>query len=214
MRNGAARFLLPFVLAFLAVSFLGSSAHPTPRDMSVMVQTPPMGWNTWDSWGLTVDEQQFRDSVTWFHNNLQRFSWQYVVIDEGWFLQHPELPAGRQDPTLSDDGRTMPAVDRFPSAEGGKGFRPLADWVHSLGLKFGIHIVRGIPRASQAPTSPLPTPPTPPTPASGTPTITASTTPKPLRHTTTPSPTSTPGGASTTSKSTASPARGKPTRFT
>jgi hypothetical protein len=146
MRNGAARFLLPFVLAFLAVSFLGSSAHPTPRDMSVMVQTPPMGWNTWDSWGLTVDEQQFRDSVTWFHNNLQRFSWQYVVIDEGWFLQHPELPAGRQDPTLSDDGRTMPAVDRFPSAEGGKGFRPLADWVHSLGLKFGIHIVRGIPR--------------------------------------------------------------------
>jgi hypothetical protein len=105
-----------------------------------------MGWNSWDAWGYTIDESHFRDTVTWFHNNLQRFSWQYVVIDEAWFAQHPENPTGHQDYTLSDDGRYMPAINRFPSAAGGKGFRPLADWVHSLGLKFGIHIVRGIPR--------------------------------------------------------------------
>ena len=145
-----------------------------------MAQTPPMGWNSWDAWGLTINEAQFRDTVTWFHNNLQRFSWQYVVIDEGWFAQHPENPAGHQDYTISDDGRYMPAVNRFPSAAGGKGFRPLADWVHSQGLKFGIHIVRGIPReavsatcASQARISPPPMPPTPPIPASGIRTITA-----------------------------------------
>jgi hypothetical protein len=143
MRSGAAKFSLPVVLAFLAVAVPGS---PARQDMSVIVQTPPMGWNSWDAWGYTIDETQFRDSVTWFHNNLQRFSWQYVVIDEGWFAQHPENPAGHQDYTLSDDGRYLPAVNRFPSAAGGKGFRPLSDWVHSLGLKFGIHIVRGIPR--------------------------------------------------------------------
>jgi hypothetical protein len=147
MRNRSAHVLLPFVLAFLAAAFLGSSARPgVHQDMSIMVQNPPMGWNSWDSWGLTINEQQFRDTVTWFHNNLQRFSWQYVVIDEGWFLQHPELPAGQQGYTLSDDGRYMPALNRFPSAAGGKGFRPLADWVHAQGLKFGIHIIRGIPR--------------------------------------------------------------------
>jgi hypothetical protein len=143
MRSGAAKFSLPVVLAFLAVAVPGS---PTRQDMSVIVQTPPMGWNSWDAWGYTINESQFRDSVTWFHNNLQRFSWQYVVIDEGWFAQHPENPAGHQDYILSDDGRYLPAVNRFPSAAGGKGFRPLSDWVHSLGLKFGIHIVRGIPR--------------------------------------------------------------------
>jgi len=125
-------------------------ARSSRDDTAMLAQTPPMGWNSWDSWGLTIDEQNFRDSVTWFHNNLQRFSWQYVVIDEGWFAQHPENPVGHMDYTMSDDGRTMPAVNRFPSAADGKGFRPLADWVHSLGLKFGIHIVRGIPREAVA----------------------------------------------------------------
>ena len=146
MRSSAAKFFLPVFLALLAVSLPGSSARSTRDDRIIMAQTPPMGWNSWDSWGLTIDEQNFRDSVTWFHNNLQRFSWQYVVIDEGWFAQHPDSAVGHMDYTISDDGRYMPAVNRFPSAEGGKGFRPLADWVHSLGLKFGIHIVRGIPR--------------------------------------------------------------------
>jgi alpha-galactosidase len=151
MRSGAASFLLPSVLAFLAVALPGSPARSSARqDMNVMAQTPPMGWNSWDSWGLTIDEQQFRDSVTWFHDNLQRFSWQYVVVDEGWFAQHPENPAGHMDYTMSDDGRYTPAVDRFPSAAGGKGFGPLADWVHSQGLKFGIHIIRGIPREAVA----------------------------------------------------------------
>ncbi|HEX4310385.1 MAG TPA: glycoside hydrolase family 27 protein [Acidobacteriaceae bacterium] len=147
MRNGAAKVFLPILLASLTVAIPCSFAGPSSRDdMSVMVRTPPMGWNSWDSWGLTIDEQQFRDSVTWFHNNLQRFSWQYVVIDEGWFAEHPDNPVGHMDYTMSDDGLYMPAVNRFPSAAGGKGFRPLADWVHAQGLKFGIHIIRGIPR--------------------------------------------------------------------
>jgi hypothetical protein len=49
---------------------------------------------------------------------------------------------------LEMDGcsRLMPAANRFPSAAGGEGFKPLAEYVHGLGLKFGIHIMRGIPR--------------------------------------------------------------------
>ena len=150
MRSSAIRFLLPAVCAFVAVSLPCSPAHSGREDMSLMAKTPPMGWNSWDSWGLTIDEPNFRDSVTWFHNHLQRYSWQYVVIDEGWFAQQPESPVGHMDYTMSDDGRYMPAVNRFPSAAGSKGFRPLADWVHSMGLKFGLHIVRGIPREAVA----------------------------------------------------------------
>ncbi|HUB18698.1 MAG TPA: glycoside hydrolase family 27 protein [Acidobacteriaceae bacterium] len=150
MRSSAAKSLLPVFFAFLVVALSAFPAHSDRQEMNAMAQTPPMGWNSWDSWGLTIDEPQFRDSVTWFHNHLQRFSWQYVVIDEGWFAQHPENPVGHMDYTMSEDGRYMPALNRFPSAAGGKGFRPLADWVHSLGLKFGIHIIRGIPREAVA----------------------------------------------------------------
>lgn len=147
MRAHSFRFFLAVFAAWLAVTLSSWSAR---QDMSLMVQTPPMGWNSWDAWGMTIDEAQFRSTVTWFQNNLQRFSWQYVVIDEGWFAQHPENTAGQRDYTLSDDGRYLPAINRYPSAANGKGFRPLADWVHSLGLKFGIHIIRGIPREAVA----------------------------------------------------------------
>ena len=47
---------------------------------------------------------------------------------------------------MDEYSRLLPAVNRFPSAKDGKGFRPIADKVHALGLKFGIHIMRGIPR--------------------------------------------------------------------
>lgn len=142
MRN-VSRVFLP-VLAVLFVIVISAAA--AREDASVMAQQPPMGWNSWDSWGLTINEEQFRDTVTWFHNHLQRFGYQYVVVDEGWFAQHPENPVGQQDYTISPDGLYQPAVNRFPSAANGKGFAPLAAWVHSMGLKFGIHIIRGIQR--------------------------------------------------------------------
>ena len=109
--------------------------------------TPPLGWNSWDSYGLTVTEQEFRANVDWLNANLKQYGWEYVVVDEGWYLKNPESngkPAWQF--TLGPNGRYFPAANRFPSAAGDRGFKPLADYVHSLGLKFGIHIIRGIPR--------------------------------------------------------------------
>jgi hypothetical protein len=112
-----------------------------------------MGWNSWDSYGLTVTEQEFKQNVGWLHAHLQPSGWQYVVIDEGWYLASPEKTD--QGYTLDANGRYIPAADRFPSAEGGRGFKPLADYVHSLGLKFGIHIIRGIPKEAVAHNLPI-----------------------------------------------------------
>ncbi len=109
-----------------------------------LAATPPMGWNSWDSYGLTITESQFKQNVHWFHSHLQRVGWQYVVIDEGWYLAHPDRTD--QGYTLDASGRYIPASNRFPSAANDQGFRTLAAYVHSLGLKFGIHIIRGIPR--------------------------------------------------------------------
>ncbi len=149
MRKSAAKLFLPVALTLLTTATTAWPARPnTSEDMSVLAQTPPMGWNSWDAWGQTINEAQFRETATWFHNHLQTYGWQYLVIDEGWFAQHPESPAGQQDYTLDGNGRYWPALDRFPSAAKHKGFAPLAFWVHSVGLKFGIHIVRGIPRGA------------------------------------------------------------------
>ena len=112
-----------------------------------LAPAPPMGWNSWDSFALSVREPEVRANAEWMAAHLRDYGWQYVVIDEGWYLQNPES-GGKPSwlYTLGPNGRYLPAPNRFPSAREGEGFKPLADYVHSLGLKFGIHIIRGIPR--------------------------------------------------------------------
>ncbi|MBX5438596.1 MAG: glycoside hydrolase family 27 protein [Thermoflavifilum sp.] len=121
--------------------------------------TPPMGWNSYDCFGATVTENEVKENARWMADSLSRYGWQYVVVDFCWFYPHPpgskaspppqfRLDDGSYVPWLPMDewGRLLPDTRKFPSAAGGQGFKPLADYVHSLGLKFGIHVMRGIPR--------------------------------------------------------------------
>lgn len=108
--------------------------------------TPPMGWNSWDSYGLTIDEAQFRSNAAELAK-LHAYGWTYAVVDEGWYMGNPfgdKLP--HRAYAMDGQGLLIPAQARFPSAAHEQGFKPLADWVHGKGLKFGIHIVRGIPK--------------------------------------------------------------------
>jgi hypothetical protein len=111
-----------------------------------MAATPPMGWNSWDSYGLSITADEFKANVDWLHQHLQPYGWQYVVVDEGWYLDHPNASGDDQGFNLSPDGRYLPSSGRFPSSTAGEGLKSLADDAHSFGLKFGIHIIRGIPR--------------------------------------------------------------------
>ena len=115
---------------------------------SLLAVTPPMGWNSWDGYGTTVKEVDVKANAQWLAEHLKPFGWQYVVVDMEWFVTNP-TPEGNSKTSqysLDDSGRYTPAVNRFPSAANRAGFKPLADYVHSLGLKFGIHILRGIPK--------------------------------------------------------------------
>jgi|ERR1700728_978169 alpha-galactosidase len=109
---------------------------------------PPMGWNSWDSYGTTVREEQVKANADWMAEHLAKYGWKYIVVDIQWY--EPNAQGHDYKPgaplTMDDYGRLLPAVNRFPSSANGAGFRPLADYVHSKGLKFGIHIMRGIPR--------------------------------------------------------------------
>lgn len=107
-----------------------------------------MGWNSWDSYGTTVREDQVKANADWMAEHLAKYGWQYIVVDIQWY--EPNAQGHDYKPgaplTMDEYGRLMPAVNRFSSSANGAGFKPLADYVHSKGLKFGIHIMRGIPR--------------------------------------------------------------------
>ena len=107
-----------------------------------------MGWNSWDSYGTTVREEQVKANADWMAAHLAKYGWQYIVVDIQWY--EPNAQGHDYQPgaalTMDEYGRLMPAVNRFPSSANGTGFKPLADYVHGKGLKFGIHIMRGIPR--------------------------------------------------------------------
>lgn len=111
-------------------------------------QRPPMGWNSWDCFGASVTEEEVRQNARYMAQHLKAFGWEYVVVDIQWY--EPTADGSVYHPfanlAMDEFGRLIPAENRFLSSKGGKGFAPLADYVHELGLKFGIHIMRGIPR--------------------------------------------------------------------
>ncbi|MGN0666488.1 MAG: glycoside hydrolase family 27 protein [Huintestinicola sp.] len=110
--------------------------------------TAPMGWNSWDCYGASVDEATVRSNAEFMAKHLKQYGWEYVTVDIQWSA--PNAKSHEYDPftelCMDEYSRLIPAENRFPSSAGGKGFAPLAEYVHSLGLKFGIHIMRGIPR--------------------------------------------------------------------
>jgi alpha-galactosidase len=111
-------------------------------------KTPPMGWNSWDCFGPTVTETEIRSNTDYMAENLKKHGWEYIVVDIRWFVENDKAGGYNEtDPiyTMDEYGRFMPAIKKFPSAADGKGFKTLADYVHSKGLKFGIHLMRGIP---------------------------------------------------------------------
>ena len=110
--------------------------------------TAPMGWNSWDCYGAAVTEDIVRQNARFMADHLKQYGWEYIVVDIQW--SEPTATTHEYDPftnlCMDEYSRLIPAENRFPSSANGKGFAPLAEYVHSLGLKFGIHIMRGIPR--------------------------------------------------------------------
>jgi hypothetical protein len=150
------------ILLLSAIFFITLSLH------AQQAQTPPMGWNSYNCFGSAVHEDEVKANADYVANNLKQYGWQYVVVDFLWSYDNPvgstignpfqkQLEDGSYVPWLTMDkwGRLLPQPTKFPSAFGGNGFKPLADYVHALGLKFGIHVMRGIPRQAVWSKSPV-----------------------------------------------------------
>ncbi len=121
-------------------------------DKNSFALRPPMGWNSYDYYDTNVKEADVLANARYMAQNLKPYGWEYVVVDIQWYAhatasqrdRFQYIPFGTNE--MDSWGRLLPCPEKFPSSVNGAGFRPLADQIHSLGLKFGIHIMRGIPR--------------------------------------------------------------------
>jgi hypothetical protein len=129
---------------------------PALAQSNRIAPTPPMGWNSWDAYAQNITEAQVKENADFIARKLKKFGWNYVVVDEGWYLPDP-APSTEQNKgfVMDANGRFLPSALRFPSAAGVAGFKPLGDYLHARGLKFGIHILRGIPKDSVAKNLPI-----------------------------------------------------------
>lgn len=113
---------------------------------------PPMGWNSYDYYDTTVNETQIKANADYMAKYLKEYGWEYIVIDIQWYAHNAGsirdkfqyIPFSKLE--IDEFSRLLPDPNRFPSSANGTGFSELAEYIHNLGLKLGIHIMRGIPR--------------------------------------------------------------------
>ncbi|KMT64575.1 hypothetical protein XM47_13770 [Catenovulum maritimum] len=137
-----------------------SSNEPHSDNFHDWAKRPPLGWNSYNCFGAAVKEAEIRANADYMAKHLKKYGWEYIVVDYCWYYPHPPGSIQSNPPQFrlkKDDapvpwfgmdeyGRLLPAIEKFPSAARGNGFKELADYIHSLGLKFGIHVMRGVPR--------------------------------------------------------------------
>ena len=140
---------LLITVVLFSTDFSYAQSFTTPKPFHSWASEPPMGWNSWDCYGPTVTEDEVKANADFMAKKLRKYGWEYVVVDIRWYVGNDKAHGyNEKDAVYSMDGfgRFIPAENRFPSSTNGKGFKPLADYIHRKGLKFGIHIMRGIPK--------------------------------------------------------------------
>ncbi|WP_243347050.1 NPCBM/NEW2 domain-containing protein [Parabacteroides sp. FAFU027] len=134
--------------ALLACLLSTNTFAQNKSDYHDWAKTPPMGWNSWDCYGPTVVESEVKANADYMSKYMKKYGWEYVIVDIRWYISNDKAHGYNEKDAqynIDEYGRLTPAVNRFPSAADGKGFKALADYIHSKGLKFGIHIMRGVP---------------------------------------------------------------------
>lgn len=122
-------------------------------DFKPWAQTPPMGWNSWDCYASAVTEAQVLANAAFMRDYLLEYGWEYVIIDIRWYTDDTGRWYNQTNPlyTYDEYGRYLPDTGRFPSALSGGtniGLKGIGDQLHAMGLKWGIHIMRGVPRVA------------------------------------------------------------------
>ena len=131
------------------ILLLGACCRGQQAQEQLLAQTPPMGWNSWICFGTSVTEAEVKQNADFMAEHLKPYGWEYIIIDAGWYapgmVSLEQYESEHPHQLIDEYGRLIIDVEKYPSAINGEGLKPLADYVHSKGLKLGIHIMRGIP---------------------------------------------------------------------
>ncbi|XP_009766120.1 uncharacterized protein [Nicotiana sylvestris] len=135
-----------FFIVFFTL-FLHWEASETKSQGEIgQASLPPRGWNSYDSFCWTISEEEFLKNAELVALRLKAHGYQYVVVDFLWYRK--KIEGAYTDSygydVIDEWGRMLPDPGRWPSSRGGKGFSEVAQKVHSMGLKFGIHVMRGL----------------------------------------------------------------------
>ena len=136
----------PLIRIALLFVFVALAAGPVAT--AQLASTPPMGWNSFDSYGVYLHEEAALANIEALAKKLKSHGYEYFVIDNGWFgeyqLQSGTIYAAEKhahDIRINQYGHFLPSKTYFPN-----GFDAIVKRCHELGLKFGVHLMRGIPR--------------------------------------------------------------------
>ena len=142
-----------------ACSSTPKTAEPVVKEEIQLAQKPPMGWNSYNCFGGNVTEAEVKANADYMAENLRQYGWEYIVVDFLWYCDDQtsaeKFRNRRPHQHIDAYGRLIPSVKLHPSSEGGKGLKPLGDYIHDKGLKFGLHIMRGIARQAIAGNTPV-----------------------------------------------------------
>jgi hypothetical protein len=133
------------ILVFAALAVTAGAAEPA---FWKFAPTPPMGWNSWDCYGAGVWESNVIANADYMAKKLRRHGWDTITIDIQWYepLAHSTDYRAGAALELDANARLLPAANRFPLTAATRSFKPIADYLHAKKLKFGLHLLRGIPR--------------------------------------------------------------------
>jgi melibiase-like protein len=137
-----------FLKLTAAAPAVGLAAGEQTGCISSRAQTPPLGWNSFDSYGVYLHEKAAHANLDAMAKKLKPAGYEYFVVDNGWFGEYKLVPGTMypaekhaSDIHVNEYGLFQPSKTYFPN-----GLKPLIDKAHRLGLKFGVHLMRGIPR--------------------------------------------------------------------
>lgn len=137
------------LLAFnVTLTFLHLYILPSNAQHSEERNAPFLGWNSYDCYGSHINEKYTNQNLDAFIQKLKPYGYEYFVLDAGWY-RHYDLKPGEEWPTDGDKahlnidefGRFLPSDVLFPG-----GLLAIIEKAHNHDIKFGLHMMRGIPR--------------------------------------------------------------------
>ncbi len=137
--------------ALLIVFLAGGTLRNANAEDNGLERTPVLGWSSWSFLRQHPTADLIKAQALALHNSgLQKIGYKYVNLDDFWYI----CP-GAQGPNVDSYGRWVTDPSKFPAEGDTPGIKAVADYVHSLGMKFGIYVTPGISRQAVSQNTPI-----------------------------------------------------------